>query len=193
VAAAVQSLAQIPSLLEDTQHTLDIAKGGDKDATQRARRLLSDIDEAMDEALAVLAWPDLDAEAERCTLLYTGLVAQWGTATEQALFEQTLQAAAHARAMRNAPDLERQLHAMHALGKASYCRNPQSSSSELDWLSSHVVEAVNVAEANRLLERARVAQQRDDHFGIRGLLSELWALFPSSADERHKSFGSGIR
>lgn len=193
VVAAVQALEQIPSLLEDAQHTLDIAKGGDKDATQRARRLLSDVDDALDETLAVLAWPDLDAEAERCTLLYTGLVAQWGTATEQVLFEQTLQAAAQARSVRNAPDLERQLHAMHALGKASYCRNPQSSTSELDWLSSHVVEAVNVAEANRLLERARAAQQQADHFGVRGLLSQLWALFPSSPEERQKSFHSGIR
>jgi molecular chaperone DnaK len=193
VAAAVQALEQVPSLLEDAEHTLEIAKAGDKDATQRARRLLSDIEDAVEEALAVLAWPDLDAEAERCTLLYTGLVAQWGTATEQSLFDQTLQAAAVARAAHNAAELERQLHAMHALGKASYCRNPQSSTNELDWLSSHVVEAVNVAEANRLLERAHVAQQRDDHFGVRGLLSQLWALFPNSVEERQKSFGSGVR
>jgi len=193
VAAAVQALDGAPLLLDDAEHTLDIAKGGDRDAAQRVERLLSEIDAGVDEAEAVLAWPDLDAEAERCSLLYTGLVAQWGTSTEQGLFDQALRAATQARAMRNPPELERQLQAMHAIGKASYCRNPRSSASELDWLSSHVVDALNVAEANRLIEHARAAMQREDHFCVRGLLSQLWSLFPSSVEERRKSFGSGIR
>jgi molecular chaperone DnaK len=193
VAAAVQALDNVPSLLDDAERTLDIAKGGDRDAGQRVERLLTEVDSALDDAEAVLAWPDLDAEAQRCSLLYAGLVSQWGTQAEQSLFDQALQAATQARAVRNAGDLERHLQAMHALGKASYCRNPQSMSNELDWLSAHVVEALNVTQANQLIEHARAALQRSDGFGMRGLLAQLWALFPSSVEQQAKSFGSGIR
>jgi molecular chaperone DnaK len=193
VAAAVQALDSAPSLLDDAERTLESAKGGDRDAGQRAERLLGDVEVALDEAEAVLAWPDLETEAHRCSLLYAGLVAQWGTQAEQSLFDQALQAATQARAARNAADLERELQAMHAIGKASYCRNPQSMSNELDWLSAHVVEAVDVTLANRLVEQTRAGLQRSDGFGVRGLLAQLWALFPSSVEQREKSFGSGIR
>jgi molecular chaperone DnaK len=191
--AAVQALDRTPSLFEEAEGSLEIARGGDPDAAQRAERLLAEVQIVMDDVEAALAWPDLEAEAERCSLLYAGLVAQWGTPAEQGLFEQALQAAVHARTAQNAPDLERQLQAMNAIGKASYCRNPRSSVNELDWLSAHVVEALNVAEANQLIERARSAVAREDVFGVRTLLSQLWVLFPNSVEERNKSFGSGIR
>lgn len=193
LAAAVQALDDLPALLEDAAHTLELAKGGDRDAAQRVERLLGEVDATADEVEAVLAWPDLEAEAQRSSLLYAGLVAQWGTPTEQRLFEQALQAATAARATRSAPELERQLQAMLALGKASYSRNPGTMASELDWLAAHVLDAVDVAHANRLVDQARAALDRGDAFAARAVLAELWPLFPSSAEQREKSFGSGIR
>ena len=193
VAAALQVLDNVPGLFEDAERSMEVARGGDQDAAQKAHRLLLEVETALDDAEAILAWPDLDAEAERCSLLYTGFVAQWGTHTEQGLFDQALQAVTQARATRNAVELERQLLAMHAIGKASYCRNPQSMSYELDWLSAHVTEAVDVVQANQLIERARAAQGASDNLTLRGLLAQLWSLIPSAPEQQAKSFGSGIR
>ena len=92
MAAAVQALQGVPELLDDAERSLQRARGGDADAAQKAHRLLLDAETALDDAEAILAWPDLESEAQRCSLLYTGLVAQWGTKAEQGLFEQALPA-----------------------------------------------------------------------------------------------------
>ena len=193
VAAAVQALEGVPELVDDAERSLHMARGGDTDAAQKAHRLVLDVDTALDDAEAILAWPDLESEAQRCSLLYSGLVAQWGTVTEQGLFEQALQAATQARATHNALELERHLQAMNAIGKASYCRNPQSMANELDWLSAHVVEAVDVARANQLVERGRAALGEGDVIALRGLLSQLWGLQPSAPEQQARSYGSGVR
>jgi hypothetical protein len=64
---------------------------------------------------------------------------------------------------------------------------------ELDWLSAHVTEAVDVVQANQLIERARAAQGASDNLTLRGLLAQLWSLIPSAPEQQAKSFGSGIR
>ena len=193
MAEAVRALAEVPTLLDDAARSLEMAKGGDRDAGQRVERLLGDVDIALDETLALLAWPDLDAEAQRYGLLYAGLVSQWGTQAEQGLFDQALQAATQARSARHAPDLERQLQAMHAIGKAAYCRNPQSLANELDYLAANVTQALDVAKANQLVERARAASTSGDTFGLRSLVIQLWPLFPIALEQQELSFGSGIR
>ena len=93
----------------------------------------------------------------------------------------------------NAVELERQLQAMNAIAKASYCRNPESLANELDWLSTRVAEAVDVGRANQLVERSRVALGEGDTIALRGLLSPLWDLQPSAPEQQTRSYGSGIR
>ena len=51
---------------------------------------------ALDDGEAILEWPDIDAEARRCSLFYTPLVAEWGTPAEQRLYDQALEAASAA-------------------------------------------------------------------------------------------------
>ena len=65
------------------------ARDGDLDAAQKLHRLLIDANVALDDAEAILEWPDIEAEARRCSLFYTPLVAQWGTATEQQLYDRS--------------------------------------------------------------------------------------------------------
>jgi molecular chaperone DnaK len=190
---AVQAVAEVSSLLAAAQDALAPARAGDADAAQKAQRLLLDIETALDEAETILEWPDLENEARRCALYYTPVVAQWGTAAEQGLYDQSLQAATQAKHARNARELERQLQAMRSIGKASYWRNPQSATSELDWMCANVAQTMDVARANQLLEQARAAQAAGNETALKGALAQIWELLPSSIEEQHRSYGSGVR
>jgi molecular chaperone DnaK len=191
--AAVEAVAAVATLLAEAEGTLPLARAGDADAACKLGRLLLDAETALDDAQAILEWPDLEGEARRCTLLYTPIVAQWGTAAEQGLYDQALRAATQAQAARDARELERQLEAMRALGKASYWRNPQSRASELDWLSANVAQALDVTRANRLLEAARAAQSAGNETALTATLAQLWGLYPASREEQEQSYGSGVR
>ena len=201
VAAAAQAIGDVSALLAEAERALPAARAGDVDAAQKLHRLLTDVDTALDDAEALLEWPDLDEEARRCKLTYTPLVAQWGTPAEQQLYEQELQAASHARKRNNVAELELHLDAMRALGRAAYSRDPRSMADAIDWAAAHVTEAMDVSAAARLLDRARALQAlgpAGDHAGdglraLRAVVAEIWELFPASPELQAKSFDSGIR
>ena len=201
IPAAVQSIADVSAVLADADRALPAARAGDADAAQKLHRLLMDANNALDDAEALLEWPDLDAEARRCKLTYTPMVAQWGTPAEQQLYEQELEAAGAARTRNDAADLELHLDAMRALGRAAYVRDPRSMADAIDWAAAHVTEAMDVAAAASLLDRARALQAQSpaaDVAGgglraLRAIVAEIWELFPSSPELQAKSFDSGIR
>jgi molecular chaperone DnaK len=192
-APAVQALGELPEVLLEVARLLPEARGGDADSGQKLHRLLLEANTALDDAEAILEWPDLEGEARASSLYYTRLVSQWGTPAEQQLFEQTLQAVADAQRGRNAVELERALYAMRTLGKAAYLRDPQTPEHEIDWLSAHVTEAMDVARAEQLIEKARAAHRQGQSLEVRAMLAQIWAQFPVSAEERQRSFGSGVR
>jgi molecular chaperone DnaK len=199
--AALQAIGDVSALLAEAARALPAARAGDVDAAQKLHHLLGDVNGALDDAEALLEWPDLDAEARRCTLTYTSMVAQWGTPAEQRLYEQELEAVGRARTQSNAADLELHLDAMRTLGRAAYWRDPRSMSDAIDWAAAHVTEAMDVAAASSLLDRARVLRAQipvaDPGAGglrsLRAIVAEIWELFPGSPELRARSFDSGIR
>jgi molecular chaperone DnaK len=198
VPAAVQAIGEVSALLAEAERALPAARAGDVDATQKLHRLLLDANCALDDAEALLEWPDLEAEARRCTLTWTPVVAQWGTPSEQQLYEQELAAAAQARKRSDAAELELHLDAMRSLGRAAYCRDPRAISDAIDWAAAHVTEAMDVAAASSLLDRARALQAQAQGIvggpgALHALVTEIWRLFPTSPELRAKSFDSSIR
>jgi molecular chaperone DnaK len=192
-AAAVQALGELATLLAEAEASREAARTGDADAAQKLHRLLLDINLALDQAEAILQWPDLEKEARGCIVYYTPLVSQWGTAAEQEVFDGALRSVKEAEKRRDAADLERQLEVMRSIGKASYCRDPRSLASEIEWAAAHVAEALDVARAHDVVERARAAERAGNSAAVRALLAEIWDLFPSSPERQRRSFGSGVR
>jgi molecular chaperone DnaK len=199
VAAAAAALGGVAGLLGEAEAALALARpgngdgDGDADAALKAQRLLLGANGALDDAEAILEWPEMERETRSCVLFFTPLVSQWGTAAEQRLYDQALEAVAEAQKRRDFADLERQLEAVRAIGRASYTRNPESMTSELEWLASHVTQAMDVPRAQALVERARAVDRTGARGPMRALLTELWDLFPSSPEQQRKSFGSGVR
>ncbi len=201
VPAAVQAIGDVSALLAEAERALPAARDGDVDAAQKLHRLLIDGNGALDDAEALLEWPDLDQEARRCKLTYTPMVAQWGTPAEQQIYEQELAAAGAARRRNNAAELELHLDAMRSLGRAAYCRDPRAMADAIDWAAAHVTEAMDVGAASSLLDRARALQAESplaDQAGgglraLRAIVAAIWEQFPASPELQAKSFDSGIR
>ena len=197
VPAAVQAIGDVSALMAEAERALGPARDGDVDAAQKLHRLLIDANLALDDAEAILEWPDIDAEARRCSLFYTPLVAEWGTPTEQRLYDVELEAASAARRRRDAAELELHLEAMRSIGRASYCRDPRAMDDALAWAAAHVTEAVDVVRATSLLDRARVIQTQHAELAsqssLRALVAQIWDLFPSNPELRRQSFDSGVR
>jgi len=82
---------------------------------------------------------------------------------------------------------------MRAIGRASYCRNPRTLESELEWAESHVTEAVDVTRAHQLIVRASTARTEGNRAVMRALVSELWSLFPAPPELARLSYDSGVR
>jgi molecular chaperone DnaK len=192
-AAAAQAMTEVSGWLAEAEQALIAARAGELDAGQKLQRLLLDAQAALDEGEAILAWPELETETHRWAVYYTPLVARWGTGAEQQLFDQALQGAMAAKHRRDAGELERQLEALRSIGKASYCRDPQSLDNELEWVAAHLTLAMDPTRANALVDQARAAQAAGNRPAMVATVAQLWDLYPSSPERREQSFGSGVR
>src|SRR5207248_8187729 len=69
--AAVSALGGVAGLLAEAEAGLPGARSGDLDARLKLQRLLLDANAALDDAEAILEWPELDRETRSCVLFFT--------------------------------------------------------------------------------------------------------------------------
>jgi molecular chaperone DnaK len=191
--AALRRLEGAAAMLSEARSDLEAAGGGDRDAAQRAQRLLLELNGALDAAEDDIRWPELEAEARHTVEIDLSWVAALGTPAEQKLFDEALAALEAARKGRDSAELERQLRVVRALGGAAYARDPASPARSLEWHASRLSEASDLKKAHELVARGREALARNDASLLRAVNSELSALFPGTAEERQRSFGSGVQ
>ncbi len=190
--ALVRTMNGAAGLLAEARAGLEAARGGDADAAARVHRLLLDLNGALDEAEAALDWPTLQSEAnqEIETALYW--VGAFGSPAEQQLCENALAAAAEALQQRDAAALDRQIRVLSSLRNAAFSRDPSSVFQVFDWYLGHAGEATDLRQAQALFEKGRKAAERGDEKALREINRRLNDLFPGSAEDRQRSFGSGV-
>ena len=104
--------------------------------------------------------------------------------------------AGRARRRNDAAELELHLDAMRALGRAAYCRDPHSMTDAIEWAAAHVTEAMDVAAATRLLDRARALQAHGSSPELGGRLQALRAIVArdlGSVSELARAAGEELR
>ena len=183
------------ALLAEAERALPAARDGDVDAAQKLHRLLIDANCALDDAEALLEWPDLDAEARRCTLTYTPMVAQWGTPAEQQLYEQELEAAgrgAPAQQRRRAGAAPRR----DAIARAGGVLPRPARDGRRDRLGGRARDrgdgrraprrACSTARA-RCRRRIRWPITRAAVRALRAIVAEIWELFPARPSCRRRA------
>lgn len=181
------------ALLAEARAGLEAARGGDPDAAGRVHRLLLDLNGALEDAQTDLEWPALEAESDEEIRVQLSWISGLGTPSEQQLCERALAAVAEARRTKNAAELERQVRVLRALGNAAYHRDPMSATYDFDHFQARVADATDPRLAQSLLEQGRAALKSGDEQALRRINRQLYDLFPGTAEERQRSFGSGVR
>ncbi len=193
LAAVIEQLGAVESLLAGAERDIDAAHGGDADAAQKARRTLLEVDAILAAADLARSWPDLDAEAQRAAIAATSAVASYGTDHERKLLDEVMASLTRARSSRDAAELARQLRLIRRLSNAAWNRNPEAWTWYLEDAASELHEARDLPKATRLVEAGRAAVTAGDTETVRRVVKELWELLPVDAQARRKSFDSGVR
>ena len=189
----LRALNGASSLLAEARTGLEAARGGDLDAASRVHRLLLDLNGSLEDAQKDLEWPAIEAEADERLRADLSWVVALGTPSEQQLCERAFAAAVEARRTKNAAELERQVRVVRSLGHAAYLRDPRSATYDFEWLEANVVDATDLPLAQSLLEQGRAALKSGDERALRLINRQLFDLFPGTAEQRLRSFGSGVR
>jgi molecular chaperone DnaK len=189
----ITKLAPIDALLEDLGREIELARGGDPDAAEKARRSLLEIDGGMAEIDADLAWPALEAEVRAQTAGAMGWLSRYGTDDEQRMARETTAALEKARIAKDAREVQRQLRIIQNLGTAAYYRWPDAWENELRFAESRASESTNVRRAMELVREGRRAVDKSDRAGLERAVRELWKLMPADAEERRLGHSSGVR
>ena len=120
-------------------------------------------------------------------------IAALGSPSEQEICERALGALEEARRARDATAMDRQRKVLRTLANAAISRDPRSVFWELDWYLGHLADAIDPARAQTLLEQGRKARDRGDQGELRRINRLLEDLFPGTAEQRARSYGSGVR
>ena len=100
---------------------------------------------------------------------------------------------AEARQNRDAAALDRQVRVLRSLRHAAWMRDPQSVFDLFDWYQGRAAEATDPRQAQALIEQGRKIAKKGDQAALRQVNRQLGELFPGSAADRRRSFGSGVR
>ncbi len=191
--ALVRTMKGAADLLAEARAGLEAARGGDADAAARVHRLLLDLNGALEQTETELDWPALDSEAGEEIGHSLHWIQELGTPAERQLCENALKEVAEARRARDAAALDRQVRLLRSLSHAAFVRDPKSASFSFEWYESNVSEATDPRLAQSLVEQGRKLLKKGDSEGLRQINRQLSDLYPGSAEDRRRSFGSGVR
>ena len=188
----VRALAGASSVLAEARAGLLGARGGDADATARVHRLLLDLNGQLEGVEGDLAWPELLEKADRWTSYAFNWVPAFGTPAEQQLLEQALAALGAARQSRDAAEIQRQNGMLRSLVRSAQSRDPDLPYESFDWCEAHIADTNDPQRAAALLAEGRRAVQARDTSALRAILRKFDDLLPGTAEDRQRSFGSGV-
>jgi molecular chaperone DnaK len=189
----VAGLAHADQALADIERDVEAARGGDADAGQKARRGLLDLDAQLEQAESGLRWPELEETVREELALASSWVAQFGSPTEQKLFDEAMRACERARAGRQSVELQRHLRSVRKLGNAAFFRHPSAWEWQFETAASRVSEASDVARAEELVQKGRRALEQQRREELRQVVEQLWRLLPEDAQDRRLAHDSGVR
>lgn len=180
-------------LISASEQDLKAAKGGDVDAGEKARRAAIEVDGMLSSIEAAVAWPALEARAQRMVAWSTSWIARYGDSTERKVFADAVSRLQQLMTARSEREVERQIHSIEQLGIACYYRAPGSWETEFRAAAARVSEMTDVRSAQQWVKAGEEALRRQDVRALEPILHKLWALLPPNAHKRKLSHGSGVR
>ena len=192
-AMAITKLGNVDELFRELASEIERARGGDADAAEKSRRMLLEVDAAIADVDAGLAWPVLDDRIQTQVAWATSWLAEYGTPEERKVLAETLAMIEKARGAKDPVEVERQLAIVSRLGSAAYTRNPHAWESMFERAASRVEAAGNLRRASELVREGRKALAGGDRVALEKVTRELWTVLPPDAQERERGYSSGVR
>ena len=190
---AYEAMGSAESRLREAEAGMVAARGGDADAAQRVLRLLLDLNGELDSTDSQLAWPELEEELAQAIETSLAWVSELGSKAEKLLHQRAMEAAERARESQNAPELDRQIKVLRSLTNAAFAKDPEAPVYSFEWYLSHLSEATDLRKAHHLADQGRTALTQGDKEALKTINRQLDELFPGTAEERRKSYGSGVQ
>lgn len=192
-ARAIAKLGDLHQSFEDLARDVERARGGDADAAEKARRTLLEIDAAIGDIDAELAWPSLEADLREEIAWATSWLAEFGTDDERKVLRETVLAIEKARVARDPREIERQLRVARRLGWGAYYRSPRAWETQFELAESKVADSSNLRRATELVNEGKRALARGDRRALETVVRALWEVLPADAAERKLGYSSGVR
>ncbi|MEM6928900.1 MAG: Hsp70 family protein, partial [Myxococcota bacterium] len=192
-AASIARLEEVSRLLTLAEGDLELARGGDADAGEKARRIAIEVEELLWEQEVEGTWPELADRLERRVHWASSWLAQYGSDMERSTFASMVERARELLTARRAADLERSLAQINRLGAACYFRSPGAWEEQFDRCASRVSEAIDLPRAQSLVNEGRAALERGDEQAVERIVNALWRLMPPDAEDRQLGHDSGLR
>jgi len=190
---AIAKLGELDTAFAELARDVERARGGDPDAAEKARRMLLEIDAAIADVDAELAWPVLDASVRDKVAWAVGWCGQHGTDDERRVLKETIAAIDKARAARDVREMERQRKVVLRLGWVAYCRHPEAWEEQFEHAESRAGQASDLPRATALVRDGRRAMGQRDRAALERVVRELWTILPADAEERMLGYSSGVR
>lgn len=192
-AQSIERFGAFERLLQEAQKDISLARGGDADAGQKARRHLLDLDAVIEEAELDQKWPEIEEDTRQWLAATYSFVSDTGTPQERRLLDETSQAIEIARAQRNVVELQRQLRVVKRLNGSAFYRDPNAWEYKFEEAAADATQAVDGVRAQSLIQEGRRAIAVQDKSKLQQVVRELWKLIPARAEERKQSYESGVR
>jgi molecular chaperone DnaK len=192
-ARVIAQLGDLDAAFEQLERDVEVARGGDADAAEKARRAMLEIDATLGTIDAELAWPALEEDVRKEIAWAVSWMSSHADDAERRVLTETLAAVEKARVARDSREVERQMQIVRRLGWAAYYRTPDAWEHQLEHAASRVAEATDAVRANALVNDGKRAAARGDRSALEGIVRELWKLLPADAAQRRLGHSSGVR
>ncbi|MSP55591.1 MAG: Hsp70 family protein [Myxococcales bacterium] len=180
-------------LLGEAAALVRLARGGDADASEKARRCIIEADGEVATVEASAAWPEMAVELQTVEDRTRGWVARYGSATERQALDDAIRRARAALEARREAEVCRLQEVMEQLATSAWSRSPGAWTRSFAHLRSCLAEARDLRAAEAAVRRGEDAKSRGDEAALEKVCHELADLMPVSAADRRQAFGSGVR
>ena len=190
---SIEMLSQVDQAVGEVERDIAVAKGGDADAAQKAKRALLEMDATLEECEVESKWPELEEEARNAVTYAASWVSQYGTPQEQRLLEESAAGVERARRARQVVELQRRVRQVRQLRVAAYFRAPDVWNIELESAASEAHRAKDPKRFQQLVDDGRRARERGDNGTVKSVTEQLWRLLPVDTTLVRDNHGSGLR
>jgi molecular chaperone DnaK len=189
----IERLQAVQQRLAGVEPQISAVRGGDSDAGQRGAIALLDADAVINDIESEQQWPEFEEDARNTYAWAVDCVSDFGKPSEQTALEKAGAGLDRALDRHSVAEANRQLLVIQRLGRGAFRRHPKAWQMLFESCVSRLEESTDLGRAKKLEARGRKAIEASNNGELRGVVEQMWELFPVDPEARRMGFDSGVR